>query len=51
MNQADRAKARSSVGVGRPAHNGIALIVIFREKYARRILAIVSTISISNSAS
>jgi len=28
----------------------IALIVIFREKYARRILAIVSTISISNSA-
>src|SRR5271167_620848 len=29
----------------------IALIVIFREKYARRILAIVSTISISNSAS
>jgi len=29
----------------------IALIVIFREKYARRILAIVSTISISYSAS
>jgi len=29
----------------------IALIVIFREKDARRILAIVSTISISNSAS
>src|SRR5271165_1143305 len=29
----------------------IALIVIFREKYARRILAIVSTISISISAS
>src|SRR5271166_6198692 len=29
----------------------IALIVIFREKYARRILPIVSTISISNSAS
>jgi hypothetical protein len=28
----------------------IALIVILREKYARRILAIASTISISNSA-